>query len=249
MTNLAKKYNSNFFAAQKEGSYRSAKEYLAYFFSFYQPNSIVDFGCGTGTWLTAAHELGVKDLVGIDGGWIQDKKINEENICYKMINLEKPIKLDRKFDLAISLEVAEHLSEIRAKSFVSDICSAADLVIFGAAIKCQDGVNHINEQWQSYWVNIFREQNYECIDFFRGKFWNDKNVNKDYVQNTFLYMKRGDERSQLLSTQEIHPIYDVCHPIFFERRSKYCSLRTYIRTTPEIPGLIVKAVLRRLINR
>ena len=56
---------------------------------------------------------------------------------------------------SISLEVAEHLSPGRAESFISDLCQAAPVVLFGAAIPGQGGVGHLNEQWQSYWANLF----------------------------------------------------------------------------------------------
>ena len=248
---LSKLYNSKFFTGQVDKSHRSAKEYMTYLFNFYKPNSIVDFGCGTGAWLMVAQDLGVKDLLGIDGEWIQGQQIDTEKINYKLENLEQSIKLQRKFDLAISLEVAEHLTENRAKSFVSDICCAADLVLFGAAIKGQGGINHINEQLPSYWINLFRENNYECLDFFRGNFWDSQNIGSGYIQNTFLYLKKGDERKKLFSQAEIKPIYDVYHPIIFERyrHPKYCGLKTYIRTTPRIPQLIVKAISRRLRSR
>jgi SAM-dependent methyltransferase len=250
MTQLVNIYNNKFFQAYGyEGySYVSAKEYFAYLFEFYRPNSIVDFGCGIGAWLTAANELGVKDLLGIDGNWIDGKQLNADKIEYKLVDLEQPIKLDRKFDLAISLEVAEHLSEERAKSFISNICASADVVIFSAAVKGQGGVNHINEQWQSYWIDIFSQNNYQCIDLFRSKFWNSETVGFYYAQNAFLFIKRGDERIKLFDQQALEPIYDVSHPRMFARPQypKYCTLQAYLRTTPRIPYMLAKSILRKL---
>lgn len=250
MTNLAKTYNDKFYL-QKTKSYLSAKEFLPYLFDSYKPRSMVDFGCGVGPWLTVASELGVTDLLGIDGEWIEGKQLNTDKINYKLVDLEQPIRLEHKFDLAISLEVAEHLSEKRAKSFVADICNAADVIMFGAAIKGQGGVNHINEQWQSYWVDLFKQNDYDCIDFFRSKFWNSQIVSSDYVQNAFLFVKKDSEKRNLFEERIIDTIYDCCHPDIFNRyrypkNLKYCSLRTYIRTTPRIPLLIFQALWKRI---
>jgi hypothetical protein len=41
--------------------------------------------------------------------------------------LEEPICLDKRFDLAVSLEVAEHLTPERAATFIDDICQASDV--------------------------------------------------------------------------------------------------------------------------
>lgn len=245
---LAKKYDSKFYR-QQDKSYRSAKEFLPYLFSSYKPSSMVDFGCGVGPWLSVAYELGVKDLLGIDGEWIEGKQLNADNISYRLVNLEQPIRLERKFNLAISLEVAEHLSEKRAKSFVADICAASDVIMFGAAIKGQGGINHINEQWQSYWINLFQQNDYTCIDFFRGRFWNSQNIGVGYVQNTFLFINnKNKDKFNLFGYKESKNIYDICHPLVFERYRypEYCGLKTYLKTTLKIPSLIFKAIRRKI---
>lgn len=251
MNKLAKKYEKFHSDEQQNNSYRSAKEFLSYLFDSYKPKSMVDFGCGAGPWLTVAYELGVKDLLGIDGEWIEGKQLNADKINYKLVDLEQPIRLEQEFDLAISLEVAEHLSEKRAKSFVADICAASNMIMFGAAIKGQGGVNHINEQWQSYWVDLFKQNNYICIDFFRSKFWDSQIVSSSYIQNTFLFISNEDkDKLNIFRSEESNTIYNVCHPKTFDRyrypKSKYCSLRTYIRTTPRIPLLIFQAIWRRI---
>lgn len=57
---------------------------------------------------------------------------------------------NRRFDLAMTIEVAEHLTPVRADSFVEDLTRLSDVVLFSAAIPAQGGINHVNEQWQSY---------------------------------------------------------------------------------------------------
>ena len=64
-------------------------------------------------------------------------------------DLEQLITLSESFDLAMSHEVAEHLSAARAKSLVAEICALAPVVLFGAANSGQGGVDHMNERWQS----------------------------------------------------------------------------------------------------
>jgi hypothetical protein len=61
-------------------------------------------------------------------------------------NLEATLPLRERFDLAMSLEVAEHLTPGRAESFIQELCGVSDCVLFGAAIPGQGGTNHIHER-------------------------------------------------------------------------------------------------------
>jgi hypothetical protein len=77
-----------------------------------------------------------------------------------------------QFDLAICLEIAEHLPESCADALIKFLSELAPAVLFGAAIPGQGGVNHINEQWQSYWVAKFsRHQLYAPKDNKRMVFF------------------------------------------------------------------------------
>lgn len=56
-----------------------------------------------------------------------------ESIFYAH-DLTKPLHLNRRFDLALSLEVAEHLPKKSAEIFVDTLCKLSDTIIFSAAI-------------------------------------------------------------------------------------------------------------------
>jgi len=132
-------------------------------------NSAADFGCGTGIWLSVLKDLGVNDIMGFDGKWVEKEalKIPFEN--FTAVDLEQKVHLTKRYDLALSLEAAEHLSENSARTFVETLTRASDLVLFSAAIPYQGGINHVNEQWQNYWNNIFAEFGYIGIDCIRKK--------------------------------------------------------------------------------
>ena len=79
-------------------------------------------------------------------------------------------KISDKYDLAISLEVAEHLSPSRSCGFIDDLTNLSDVVLFSAAIPMQGGTNHINEQPISYWANLFLERGFVPISCIRPKY-------------------------------------------------------------------------------
>lgn len=166
------KYDQDFFLRTYNVNRRSAEIVLSTLFEVVDIRSAVDVGCGLGTWLEAAQQLGVDSILGIDGHWLRDEvelKIDRNQVIFQ--NLEEGFAIDSKFDLAISLEVAEHLSAESADGFVENICSLSDLILFSAAIPGQGGKNHINEQWQSYWANKFENNEFNAYDFIRQRLW------------------------------------------------------------------------------
>jgi SAM-dependent methyltransferase len=216
-------YNAEFYENNIEGMTSSAQEVLALLYKFYQPKSVVDVGCGQGAWLAVAESLGSNELLGVDGSWVNPDRLLSKNMTFLPVNFETAMpEIKGKYDLCISLEVAEHISEERAERFIEVLCNASDAVLFGAAIEAQGGARHINEQWQSYWIDIFKAHDYECFDVIRPSLWNDESVAWWYRQNTFLFLKKGSLTMDrgLLKTAE-RPIFNVAHPENYQSKSQW----------------------------
>jgi hypothetical protein len=98
-----------------------------------------------------------------------------------------------RFDLAVCLEVAEHLPASSAEAFVKFLTGLAPVVLFSAAIPGQGGTNHINEQFLSYWVKLFSQSGYHPLDVIRPIIWNDERVPFWYRQNIILFANDSDE--------------------------------------------------------
>ena len=63
-------------------------------------------------------------------------------------------------------------------------------IVFSAAIPEQGGTGHLNEQWQDYWVDIFRDENFLAVDCLRQKFWNNQNIRRFYIQNAIIFVNK-----------------------------------------------------------
>lgn len=153
-----------------------------------KPTSVVDVGCGTGTFLKVFKEHGIRQVLGLDGKWVDRKKLLIDENEFLETDLEQLIFLDRKFDLVLSLEVAEHLSEEAAETFVESLIAMGKIIVFGAATTAQGGQNHINEQEFAYWEYKFAIRGYRVVDLFRPHFWNMDQVQWWYKQNMFLLL-------------------------------------------------------------
>ncbi len=212
-------YTTSFYDEHSQGSLKSATVILGILYENFQPISVVDFGCGVGAWLAAAESLGSKQLTGMDGNWIIPENLMSQSIRFLPTEFSSSFSSPGKFDLALSVEVAEHFECQHAERFVRCLCEASAVVVFGAAIPGQGGVNHVNEQWQSYWIDLFAQRGYECFDLFRPQVWNNQDVDWWYRQNTFLFVSATNselERSFLAPYRLKLP--DIIHPLFLDNR-------------------------------
>jgi SAM-dependent methyltransferase len=187
-----KNYNKSFYDDQMRGSLRSAESVVPLVLDFLPVNSVCDVGCGVGTWLSVFIKHGVKDAVGLDGSYVPTDYIQIPRSAYRPTDLRNPIELKRKFDLAISLEVAEHLPAALAETFVHSLTRLAPVILFSAAIPNQGGQDHINEQWPDYWERLFNVQGYIAVDALRSHIWETDNIEWWYRQNIFFYVREVD---------------------------------------------------------
>ena len=184
-------YDREFYKAQRAGSRGSARVVVPLVIDLVKPTRVADVGCGVGTWLSVFKECGVQDVLGIDGPYIAAEDLEFPKVQFLAWDLGKPLRTERRFDLALCLEVAEHLPIECAETLIDTICHLAPVVLFSAAIPLQGGVNHLNEQWPEYWAELFRKHEFVAIDCLREKIWQNPEVVWWYAQNTLLFAQRS----------------------------------------------------------
>lgn len=186
-------YDSAFYDANEHGSYRSAKVVLGLVFDRLKPESVVDFGCGIGTWLAAAREFGATNILGLDGDYVDPKRLRIDPGSFRPVDLADPGSIvaalgNRRFDMAICLEVAEHLPAGQARALVAAIASSADVVLWSAATPGQGGTCHINERSLVYWASLWRELGYDAVDVLRPGL-QFTGIDVWYAQNAIFFVK------------------------------------------------------------
>lgn len=195
---------------------------VPYLLELLKPRSVADVGCGIGTFLSVFQRFGVEDVVGIDGQWVDRRKLMIGTDNFWEADLEKPIRMDRTFDLALCLEVAEHLAPASADIIVDSLTGLSKKIVFSAATRQQGGQNHINEQEFPYWKRKFEARGYKVIDCFRPYFWNMEKVQWWYKQNMFLILHESIDVSLFRFTEHFSENNLLIHPdLYYERMREY----------------------------
>lgn len=220
-----KAYSKRFFEHIRATSFNSAVAAAPKILEIYPARSIIDVGCGIGAWLKAFSDLGVARIAGLDGDYVDRSQLMIPPDCFANCNLDEPIDVADvyrrfgnhvRFDLALSLEVGEHLPPARAISLVSDLCALSDVVLFGAAIPFQGWQRvHVNEQWQSYWADKFFRNGYDAFDALRPLIWSSPEIAYFYKQNAIFYAKRASPAHQRFLARCARPtvaMFDIVHP-------------------------------------
>src|SRR5262249_29915915 len=132
-------YDEGYYADQRTGSQRSARLIVPLLLELVQPRSVVDVGCGTGSWLSVFRDHGVEDVLGIDWEYVGANSLEISPDHFYAFDLTQPLRLERRFDLVVSLEVAEHLPPESADAFVESLVSLGPTVLFSAAVPGQGG--------------------------------------------------------------------------------------------------------------
>jgi SAM-dependent methyltransferase len=212
-----KKYNDGFYDSQYRGSYQSAQVILPYIQQWVDPKSVLDVGCGVGTWLKVwKDDLHVSDILGIDGDYVNRQLLQIPAENFVSNDLKEAFSINRKFDLVMSLEVGEHLPTNTSGMFVENLCRHGNIVVFSAALPKQQGTYHINEQFPEFWAKLFMERGYVAVDILRDQIWNNDNVEWWYRQNIIIYVNKDELKN---------------YPSF-EERAKYTNLDCLVRIHP-----------------
>ena len=217
---------------------------------------MVDFGCGVGTWVKTGKELGVQESLGIEGNWLHKRHLVIEENDFRYEDLASKIDLPNQFDLAISLEVAEHIDEKSSEIFINNLTKASKIVLFSAAVPGQRGSGHVNEQWPEYWIEKFKSRNYVAIDIIRPSIWNESKIKSWYKQNTILFIhknKVSEYPSLIPFLDESRNIWSIVHPDVFVRQiqishPKFSNFSQLIGSLPIVTFRSAKIFLKKLMR-
>lgn len=172
---------------------RGAAEALGVLFATSRPRSLLDVGCGIGTWMAAARAMGVEEVFGVDASAAADRLPDVPATSVLRCDLTRPWSMGRRFDAVLCLEVAEHLAAEHAPGLVDALVAHSDTIYFSAACPGQLGQHHVTLRWPAWWQGLFNERGYVCSDACRWSIWERSSIEPWYRQNMFLATRADGE--------------------------------------------------------
>lgn len=112
-------------------------------------------------------------------------------ISVQQLDLTRAQAVPAQGDLCLCLEVAEHIPRRHVRHLCQLLSTVAPILVFTAAIPGQGGYFHVNEQSQSYWIDLMKavgmEHDVQAVrrirDAFEGK------MIPDYDRNLMIFRK------------------------------------------------------------
>jgi hypothetical protein len=238
-----KDYDSQYYSRRFRPALSSAEAMVPFLIERFSPSSVTDIGSAEGAWLSVFAKHGVKNIRGFDGPWVNKDELLIPIEQFTVLDLEIfKVPEDERFDLAMSLEVAEHLEEEAADNFVRQLTKISDRIFFSAAIPGQGGLHHLNERPPSYWTKKFKTYGFDQLDFLRPLFWDDERIEWWYRQNFFIYEKHENADSKTQSPLQ-EPTFGgahIVHPAAFREKQIELDIDN------ASGGNLAKAFFRRL---
>lgn len=214
-----KSYIDNFFNFHLEDSINSAKGVIPQILKFIRPDSLIDVGCGVGTWLSIWKEFGINNISGVDGSYVNLQDLLIDKAHFITADLDKGFEANQKFELVTCLEVAEHIQPQNAEKLIQSLCNLGDVILFSAAIPGQEGTLHLNEQYPGYWIDLFSKHNFTAYDCIRDKIWNNDQISWWYRQNILFFVKDTAKENYPMITSQKKLALPLVHPGLFHHKS------------------------------
>ena len=187
-------YASSFYDTIRHGAQSSAEVVVARFLTSRRtPGSVIDVGGGEGWWAEQFHRRGAEVLL------VEPSDVTPAVPQGQQLDLEHA-ELPTGFDLAVCLEVAEHLND--PTHLIAQLAAAATTVLFSGAIPGQSGHGHVSCKWQSEWAAMFAAHGFVASQTLAFKLWDDRRVEPWYRQNLLVLNREGKPS----------PVLDVVHP-------------------------------------
>jgi SAM-dependent methyltransferase len=184
-------YDEEYYERDVEGPANQSAPHIARsIVERFSPRSLVDVGCGTGAMMEAFKRLGVS-VLGLEYSKAGIERCKKRELEVIKFNIERDAAPERfSFDIALSMEVAEHLPASVAPKYVLLLCRLAPIVICSAARPGQGGVDHVNLQPKEYWIELFAD-NHRAIDQAStdalAMYWQQKGVAGFYYENLMVF--------------------------------------------------------------
>jgi len=125
----------------------------------------IDIGCGNGAYTKELRDGGI-ECAGYDGSPLTPELSN--GLC-GIMDFSEEVDLG-EFDLALSLEVGEHIPQQYEQVFIDNVCwSSKKYVILSWAVEGQGGMGHVNCRNNDYIIGEMEKRGFVFNEAFTNQ--------------------------------------------------------------------------------
>jgi len=148
-------YDDYFYEQHMDTKTRSAVSIANVIVDTINPCSVFDIGCGNGIFISELNKRGI-DVLGCDSSKAAIRT-SCKNVTIFAADVTNPIMLNRKYDLVMCVEVAEHIHKKYSDQLIANCINNGERILFTSAPPGQGGIGHINEQPYEFWITKFNK--------------------------------------------------------------------------------------------
>jgi hypothetical protein len=188
-------YDAAFFRDIETSSVSSARAAVPAILQLLRCRRVLDVGSGEGAWSEQFAAAGC-EVLAVDGDFVDRQRVRVPAGSFLAHDLRDRLPtavLSWGADLAVCLEVAEHLPPCRGPSFIHDLCACSNRLLFSAATPGQGGHAHINERPHEYWITLIEDRGFAVSRRLQRVFARLPQVSWWYTQNALLAVRATDE--------------------------------------------------------
>lgn len=187
-------YHRDYFAQTVEGpAVQSAPVMASSILEQFHTRSVIDVGCGTGALLEEFRKRGC-EIYGLEYSDAALAYCHSRRLPVRKFDITRDRLDGRRYELAISFEVAEHLPSWTADRYVDLLCRLSPLIVMSAATPGSGGTDHINEQPHRYWIERFAQKQYSFDQSSSARLaarWRSEGTAYWYADNVMVFRSRG----------------------------------------------------------
>ncbi len=138
----------------------------------FKPKTAVDVGCAYGLFVEALVDAGV-DAYGYDISPFAVSNARDDmgqRINVGSVTEPIPLRNNQKYDIAICIEVLEHLPPEQADLAIKNLCAASDQVLFSSTPDNFEEPTHFNVLATEEWLKMFAENGFFPSAFAKANF-------------------------------------------------------------------------------
>lgn len=177
------------------------------------PTTVLDVGCAVGYLVAALRDRGV-NAYGIDVSNFAISHAREDikSYCRVCSALEPlPSDLPQKYDLVVTIEVAEHLYEEDGKIFIKNISTYSDNILFSSTPDDITEKTHFNVQQPEYWAKTFAENGFFKELTYDASYVSPQAVKFEKTKIGIAHIVENYERSLRIAESKI-VLYNKANP-------------------------------------